>query len=597
MNKLRKQWNKIPTEYFLALTEWRRSFPLMGGKGESRLDFFWLILLLTLAMSFTLVLIATKEGLTNRLMDVVLGYNKGYGVPVQTIANYQRSDGLNDATLTQFTDKLNQYKSLASAFPYIEIATNDFLSLPYSTKENHEFDGWAVKTIDPLLKENKSTLPLQLQITLNERLFNRTFSCQKYTNAISTTLLSKDMPLFDKTKKTPKEACLSDNKLWLKITLNGHQQLVPFQVHWYSPRFPISKPVSYMISIPQYYQLGFLRGRKNIFYNFKDPQDKTWINTLKYIKGSVAKEQSQTLLSCLRADIKTWEKERLKMTDPVSIYFVKNCAEKANIPFYKDIRFDLPENESEPDHYLTIYGANQLGGITFNQGFAQTLPPCVDFDRQCKKNIKINIISNKIDYSGVVFYVTERTRVMEVIKKIKPTLNNDKVVKGQPDLLVIYSAYENALIRFNFLKEIIDLLKSVYQVILGLLIGLLLGVQMGFIISHRQRFIAILTAQGMHFMGIFKLFLTQILLSMMVATFLTWSFLNLPTWYMQEKIIHILGQNMYQDYISISPSGLNLLPLESKHYAIVALIFFGICSILLFIFLKLAHRKETASIL
>lgn len=193
-------WLRLAWKEFCLPFRYKKS-GCPGGR-----DFVWLTIFLTLLLSLILLLWASREGMLNRFVDVLLGNVPGYGVPVSVTNNMLSKGGLNaiDSSVLAAVKDLKQEVPGLQVFPYrsLEAASHPLVALPaenvWENKHNGskfgpDFDGWAVYFDDPLW-QGDATQALPMEIVMSRSLFADYFNYGAYRNSLREML---PQPLFD----------------------------------------------------------------------------------------------------------------------------------------------------------------------------------------------------------------------------------------------------------------------------------------------------------------------------------------------------------------------------------------------------------------
>jgi len=194
----------------LALKEFWLPFRYLKSGCPGGRDFVWLTVFICLLLTLLLLLIASREGMLNRFVDVLLGNLPGYGVPISISNNMLGKKGINGFD----TAVLNDLKGLNSRIPgmqvfprrNLEAALKPLVALPAEgiwqnsqngNKFGPDFDGWAVYPNDPMWNDGTSK-PLPLEIVMSRTLYVEYFHYGLYRKAMRAALpdeLFKKIPV------------------------------------------------------------------------------------------------------------------------------------------------------------------------------------------------------------------------------------------------------------------------------------------------------------------------------------------------------------------------------------------------------------------
>ena len=192
-------------------------------------------------------------------------------------------------------------------------------------------------------------------------------------------------------------------------------------------------------------------------------------------------------------------------------------------------------------------------------------------------------------YQYAFIYVKERHLLFERLEQIKTVTRSPK----EPPALSIHPTYENALIRLNFIHNIMQLLNSSYSRFFLLFLVVLLIVQIGIVIQHRQHDYGIFLAKGMSWQQLHFMVYMQIILSFFLAIALT----IVAIIQMRNELGDELNIITKKYETNIQVSDLELLPLLWGEYGIVSAIVLGIAFLIAmgFLFVKQIRFGQQAA--
>ena len=181
-------WIKLAWKEFWLPFYYRKRGGCPGGR-----DFVWLTTFQTLILTLMLLLLASREGMLNRFVDVLLGNVPDRGVPIWVTNNMLSRGGINgiDTTVLSRVKALNQSRTQRGGpaltdlkiYPYraLEQGMHPLVALPHGdlwknqrpdgSKAGPDFNGWAVGAGDPLWagKGGVQTLPLEITLSRERR--------------------------------------------------------------------------------------------------------------------------------------------------------------------------------------------------------------------------------------------------------------------------------------------------------------------------------------------------------------------------------------------------------------------------------------------
>jgi len=474
-------------------------------------DFLWLTLLSMMVLLFALLMTSTREGLSEQMVDLLLGRVPGHGIPVWVRANPYTSGGKNlidSAIVKQVNtigvnqDSVNNHAPELRIYPYQEV-DQITLSLPGESlwhqhpndPESPGFEGIAVTSNDPLWTFATKHIQIKpLTIVLNRSIFKSYFKYETYLKRLETLLPS---PLFQKIPS--KNTFLNSDKTQIWLNVGSVKDLLILDVIWVD-RFPIPGKFAYLFPWDQYQALEKAYQFSNIRYfpesDKNHPQLR--VKTL-YVKRQVSSNNRDQLADCLGGKIIHKRGQfYLEFKRPLPDFWVNACVD------------DL---EMNPSHIRIAHPVT--GDTIFLESFDKIALPCgklpkdllpiVDQEK-CETNPKHHFTQTLPGSPRAFVYVPDRGLLNTAIMNLK-NLN-------QKPLLIPW-IYADALKRFGALIQIIDILSSPYLVLFILFLVALFGVMIATLIGHRKLNYGIYLAKGMGRLQIYTMLLFQILMTLL----------------------------------------------------------------------------------
>jgi len=477
-------------------------------------DFLWLTLLSMLVLLFALLMSSTREGLSERMVDLLLGRVPGHGIPVWVRANPYTSGGKNliDSSIVNQVNSMGSFEGSTTnrhvpglrIYPYQEV-DHISLSLPGEKlwhkhpkdPESPGFEGIAVTENDPLWTyATKCAQDKSFVIVLNRSIFKSYFKYDAYRDRLETLLPS---PLF---KKIPSKTdfLFSDNThIWLLV--GSVKDLLRLNVVWVD-RFPIPGKFAYLFPWNHYQALEKAYQYSNIRYfpEIEQTQHQKRAKTL-YLKKQIPSANREKLAQCLRGRFVTKRGQiYMDFQRPIPEFWVNACVD------------DLGIDSSQ------IRIANPVAGdIIQLKSFDQIALPCrklpkdmlpFDAQNQCDENPEYQFIQTLPGSPRAFVYVSDRGLLNTAIASLKDM--------DQKPLLIPW-IYADALKRFGALIQIIDILSSPYLVLFILFLVALFGVMIATLIGHRKHYYGIYLAKGMERLNIYGMLLFQIGMTLVVG--------------------------------------------------------------------------------
>lgn len=469
-------------------------------------DFLWLTLLSMLVLLFALLMSATREGLSERMVDLLLGRVPGHGIPVWVRANPYTSGGKNliDSSIVKQVNAMGDFRNSSSRtnvpglkiYPYQEIDQIS-LSLPGdglwhrhpNDPESPAFEGIAVTANDPLwLFATKNNQKNPLTIVLNRSIFKSYFKYDAYRDTLKKVLPS---PLFQRVPSMNHFLMSEKTRLWLLV--GSVKDLLCMDVIWVD-RFPIPGKFAYLFPWDQYqalekaYQYSNIRYYPEIEPNHPQQRAKTL-----YLKRDVSSYNRKRLAQCLGGTIINKRGQYyMEFQRPMPDFWVNACVEN----------FEIDASQ--------IRIAHPVEGDTITlKSFDQIALPCrklpkdlLPFEAQekCEKNPEYQFTQSLPGSPRAFVYVPDRGLLNTAIANLKDM--------DQKPLLIPW-IYADALKRFGALIQIIDILSSPYLVLFILFLVALFGVMIATSIGHRKHYYGIYLAKGMKRLYIYGMLFFQ----------------------------------------------------------------------------------------
>jgi len=499
-------WLPVATkEFFMQFTLKRQ---------PTNRDFLWLTLLSMLVLLFALLISATREGLSERMVDLLLGRVPGHGIPVWVRANPYTAGGKNliDSSIVNQVNSMGTWKKGSDniyipgirIYPYQEVDQIS-LALPGdglwhkhpNDPESPGFEGIAVTDNDPLWKFAANNYQVtRMTIVLNRSIFKSYFKYDAYRKSLETLLPS---PLFQKVPS--KDTFLFSDKTLLWLLVGSVKDLLRFEVIWVD-RFPIPGKFAYLFPWDQYQALEKAYQYSNIRYfpEIETNQRQQRAKTL-YLKNQISSYNRDKLAQCLGGNIINKRGQfYMEFKRPMPEFWVNACVD--------DLEIDASH----------IRIAHPVAGDTIHlKSFDQIALPCNKLPKdllpfealdKCKDNPEYKFIQTLPGSPRAFVYVPDRGLLNTAIANLKDM--------DQKPLLIPW-IYADALKRFGALIQIIDILSSPYLVLFILFLVALFGVMIATLIGHRKHYYGIFLAKGMGRRDIYGMLLFQIGMTLVIG--------------------------------------------------------------------------------
>jgi hypothetical protein len=573
--------------------------------------------LLFLTLTLALLLWGAREGLLNKFVDVSVGYIEGAGIPIWLAANYGLSGINRDLLQNQALSQQN-----ITLYPYREVEYHEVdlpkqgdngpkiwgrscTSEPCSPSQNEDhtlengdttsiteekvsFNGWAVSFQDPLWQMGMKTPPdstLPLDIILNRSLFEQYFNCSAYVKALP-------MPI--STDDSDKLGCLANGVLWLDVKVGRNRELLPFRIHW-QPHIPTMQNLAFLFPLSTLNTLKMVKRHDAVTYYPEQADD--CANSNNRVKELIIWGASDELMTKLGACLQNPERKRTRLTlkQPLPKSWVAECAEQNGIPIKgKEDRRSPPFiqiTEKLPQPYCFQYDAEDYLTISCQENCQpcqaiSTLRDRIGERVECSDDgAKIDMIAATGSYQKAFAYVENRLALSIQVDRLK----NFRTKQGK-QAFYLPSTYEDALVRFRFIDQIIGILQWASSPFFLIFLIILLLVQVGIVINHRKHNYGIFLSKGVSRWQVRAIVMMQITLSFAVAMVFAVLIDESMQWLLAGELESVAAMKPYTDHIIIGQ--LDLLPLSVLDYFWVGVAVLFVLYLITWISLQLMILKQ-----
>lgn len=548
-------WNGIVTAIRLGLIEIRRGLPFTGGhQFIGRRDFLWLTLLLGLTLALAMLLLAARQGVLDKLLDVSLATVPGHGVPIW-VSGKSRNYG--DALSTRQLDRIGALDEGLRVYPYYDVLNSD-ISLPGGSGGegeqsiwrplpqdaqgvDDEFVSdplvWAVYADDPLWT---TALPNGTQkgehnitpvVVLNRQAFGR-LNCNVYQRAI--TLVSPGAMFSDgidmstdqalKSDKTPD--CLRDGHIWLRLRPGENNELHRFRIIWVD-RLPTFDEVAILFPMSFYQVLKIAQIDGNLHF-FPELLGKPGLRlaSIEVHPGQqhhYSKKEFEKFYDCIGREGGK-NQATIRFSRPVPEATIEACATNTGL------RFQHEPVVGDQRPFLTL--GKVIRGSPFDfvsEGKYVCLSPTeqtkgergVDLCDVDSGLVAVDPVKGS-DFEYAIVYVKDRDRVFEVMNHLEGLTTADDELSGRAEvsdeagesILFIPAPYKDAVRRFGFMTAVLDLFTWPFGLLLSLTLLILSLAQVGMVIQHRRHSYGVYLAKGMGGIAILLMLIVQVSISL-----------------------------------------------------------------------------------
>lgn len=542
----------------------------------------WLTTFLVLLLTLSSILYASREGVLNRFVDVLLS-KKAAGVPIWLTPNYFRKKGV------KFMDRelLREVQSFHyPIYPYIEfeLGRDPLINMPGeniwqgNTGAKQAFTVWSVKKDDPLWRDeiewrkkgHSETRSMQASVIVNKTLFLRYFDYQAYRSAVQSRVPKALLKLPENTAGDIEQI----HTLWLEVQAGFRREMHPFHVHWVDYIYTVDKVVMlFPLDLYQtlntshrFPELNFfleygsgpgVRVRKLLVLN--SPSEQTVENFSKALGGVLSDYRGNQLI--------TFE------NDSVTNHWIEVLAGQHGIDYQamESVRGDR-----------FVYGDESLevpcGKLPNSQlTTAQQI--------QCRENkdlpVTVPLSTKDSGYERAIAYIPDRTKLFTAIKRL---LNvGDKAFSVHP-------IYQDAINKFGFLSKMIEALKNPVAFLMVFSLTVLIGIQLIILTDHRRTRYGVMLSRGVVWWQIYAILYLQLAFAVAVGVAFSMSIFYGIKLYLSGMILAALRE--FSE--SVSVLDLDIIPMKASEFAMLILglllILYILAGIVLFL---MPLRKRT----
>ncbi len=614
---------KIKTALWLGWKEF--AFVFSCRSCANSWDFTRFILLISLSMLLALFAVGTKHGLLDNQAKVLLGNLPGAGIPIWLSPNIGVGvSKLKQKELDQLTDNNLEFH------PFLDVAAIKLRLAGCHFDENTEAEGskacslWhdknprsrknrnivkpsplfkvvSVFSDDPLWKYAVKSDTSIMQLVLDKKLFEEFFDFKAYISEISERLptsLVENLP--------SKEEFFDINykgSLWISFGKKASErQLLEFKINWVE-HIPMSGNIAMLFPL-EIYQSLILSNKKD-----KNPDEKGVIAKNyypeSYQKARISsvevtwddlggqnlensKDKFLQLKTCLQnintTSLDTWGKktadleneviskatvnlQQISLLPPKPYQWVESCIKDiAMKPCSEEVSFKCVAMIPVDDSKVRFkYKKTKEDGYLF-------------FVKKDENKTKQYLLFDYIGYNKGIVYVENASKLIEA----KDYIDN---LEGKP--FHFNPRYEDSLIRFNALNDILQKISSTYGVWIAVFISILLGIQLAVMINHRKPEYQIYIWKGLEIRYVFILVVFQMLLSIIAALVISSIFI-----YLTHEIISNAMTSIVSHYNTIFfNKTIDILKIYKSDYLYVFIKILLITVVCVILWLALIHKS------
>ena len=558
---------------------------------------------MALMLTLIFLLLASREGLLNRFVDVLLGNVSGHGIPIRVSHNVLSKGGVNaiDTSVLSEIRSLGDiqsrqreqgipglgiypYRSLeASLYPPVTLpAANIWNNLREGdSKIGPDFDGWAVNPDDPLWEASVAapSANFPLEIIVNHTLFTKYFNYDMYRAALEGKIPSS---LYEKLPETLNKSSRHPlNEIWLQLNMGFRQELFPFKISWVK-RFPVLDKISFVFPLTTYHALKAAHDFPELrFYPEEDGQGGSRIKQILLESAQQSGENNlERFAAILHGQMQRHRGDVLITFEfPIRQRWLDMYAEEYT--FHYDVMESISGDRisNTPEALLLPCGRlpdDVLRSVNFRE--------CID---SSEAPVPLNITSRGRGFRHALVYVPDRIFLSKAV---------DMLTHIQQGTLSIHPSYQDALNRFGFLSSMLDAMEKPYSWFMIIFSFALLGIQIGTLVGHRRRSYGVLLAKGMEWWQFYCMLCFQVFMALMLGLSVAMGLLSGARLFLEAAIAVVADE--YSQTLSIVD--LNLLPIGFAEYCLASLSVLFICWILaafMLYFMPIRRHTHPASLL
>ena len=498
----------------LALVEFIRSCSRRAAGGR---DFFWMLLLMVFLQLLALIILSAREGVLERSVDAFLGNRPGYGVPIWTVPNL-----LGSAQPVMITHDLVDEVTQAgyTGAPFRRISGGDLLRLPARelwTAPTDPFAGMAVDFSGPLHPQAQgvATLPDAWPIVLDERLFQDSFDLDGYRSVVQGRIPADDFALIPEDLADIAQMSV----IWLYTRTGRQDFLTPFNVTW-SRYFGVGDDaVAFLIPIEMYnaYRAGISNPGLCVFLD-GGPDFAPRVRAVR--SGALLGQPAQDVAAATQAVT--------AVAQPFGVQ-VQATRMRVSADFSGAATGLEPCDQGVPLRLFDALAAE--AGVTLPADYVELLPHDPQFrvtatdvtascatlsedtlgksdqsgeGAECTARFTTADVSN--GFPDMVLYARGRLHIKSLVDYLTCRTQSgggselcvlDEAEGSAPESrLMINRIYEDALIRFGFLTELLRAISGPIGIALLMLLVAILWVQIGTVLGHRRVRYAMMLSNG-----------------------------------------------------------------------------------------------------
>jgi len=596
--------------FTIAWKEWSRSLfnrRIPGCNGQR--DFRSLSAMISLVFVFTFLILGSKTGFLDRLIDVFLGRVPGHGIPIWLSVDISQAEMLSREHIELLSKqdipglKFYLYRDVEPC--YIAIPGHDNKEKPVWKKINqHHIKIWAVFPWDPLweVSTNGSNIKkkdpgIPLEIVLDRALFQKHFNCKTYYEALIEKIPKS---LCQNTTSLPKSendlSCLGKNILWLDVRTGRDFQFreyLPFKIHWATKnRISSLEDIGGLFPLSTFHMLEITQESfPNYFPECEGKNCERVTDVSLYFLNMKNEHEENRLAKCL-GNPRISKKETVWSIDfsnnPTRIDIIEACLNEFNIPIKENIEYS-----KKPYAYIT--GLKNGPIFSYDKNMFIHMPNNAVINQLEKNQPKkgkqtsiFDVFNVNSGFSNLIGYIDlNKISLHEAIEKItsvkRKSSNNEDI-----PMFSLHPTYQDALARFSFLHEIIHKFQYPFVTLFSLIIIFILLIQLGLVVIHRRFHYGILLSKGFSGIYIYTVLGSQVVLSVFFAFIVSIPFICGIRILMNYNIGVLLSN--YAEYLTIYDKNINLIPISICEYLLVFIIMLFTALILTFCFICLVMK-------
>jgi hypothetical protein len=540
-------------------------------------DFLWITMLLCLLILFALLSLGTREGFSDKLVELLLGRVPGKGgIPVWVRSNPFSIGGKNLID-QQVIDKIHDADNF-QFYPYrevdytmLDLPANNIWKQARLSDEAPSFQGIAVYQDDPLWAYGTEKIQVtdKLHIVMNRSFVQANLDYDTYKTSLKELLPSSlwhELP--------DEKQFYGSQKSFMWLNVGPKHDLLRVSINWLE-RIPIPGKIAYLFPLDIFHLLQVSHFYPSIiFYPESSGMKKSF--RVKHVAidkviNSIQIKQLEQNLDAQSED--SYGRYIFELENPLPRYIVNAYIQSMGIlkNQYEIAQEIYADNAFQDTYWQLKVPCDKMPEFNLSHGDAT----------KCAANEDYLVTHNIDAFIRGFVYIKDRKGLTLAVQKLK----------NLPDRpLLIPWIYSDALRRFGALIYLIDMISKPYIILFCFFLASLMFVQTATLISHRRHNYGIFLSKGIRQADIYLMIIYQITIALTIGTLLAIVLYNGMRHWINEKLI--IAAKSFRDVLTLDHT--DLLPLNEADIILCFGIEIAISWIILMIILYfMPLRKKT----